>query len=137
MKDRLLQKIGFGLLAAAFVFAAGRVMFRATGATARTNGKIVLRFAHWNLHGGLREAYEQAIAGYEKLHPDIIVEQMPVPVRVWPTWQRTQLVGGTAPDIIQLGRGTNDEIVSRYFRPLTAAVLQPNPYNAGTPIARE
>jgi ABC-type glycerol-3-phosphate transport system substrate-binding protein len=137
MKDRVLQKIGFALLALAFLFAAGRVVFRTPSATARADGKIVLRFAHWNLHGGLREAYEQAIASYEKRHPEIVVEQMPVPVRVWPTWQRTQLVGGTAPDIIQLGRGTNDEVVSRYFRPLTAEVMQPNPYNAGTPLAAE
>lgn len=137
MKGRSLQVIGLGLLAAAFVFAAARLAFRTGGGANTDRGKIILRFAHWNLHGGLREGYAEVIASYEQLHPEIKVEQMPVPVRVWPTWQRTQLVGGTAPDIIQLGRGTNDEVISRYFRPLTADVMQPNPYNADTALAAQ
>jgi raffinose/stachyose/melibiose transport system substrate-binding protein len=137
MKGRSLQFVGLGLLAIAFVFAAARIAFRASGRSAGSGDKITIRFAHWNLHGGLREAYEEAIANYERLHPKIIVEQMPVPVRVWPTWQRTQLIGGTAPDIIQLGRGTNDEVISRYFRPLTTQAMEPNPYNVGTPLAGE
>lgn len=103
------------------------------------DSRIVLRFAHWNLHAGQREAYEALIADYEKLHPDVKVTQLPVPVRAWPAWQQAQLIGGTAPDILQIGpnRGATDETIARHFLPLTTASQSPNPYNAGTPLEHQ
>ncbi len=100
------------------------------------DSRIVLRLAHWNLHAGQREAYNGMIAEYEKIRPDVKVVQLPVPVRAWPAWQQTQLIGGTAPDIMQIGpnRGATDETIARHFLPLTAHVQRPNPYNAGTPL---
>jgi len=99
--------------------------------------RITLRFAHWNLHAGQREAYDRLIADYERLHPNVRIVQLPVPVRVWPAWQQTQLAGGTAPDIMQIGpnRGGTDETIARHFLPLSAVVRAPNPYNADTPLA--
>lgn len=96
-------------------------------------GKTTLRLGHWLLHAGMREAFDEAIADYEKLHPDVSIEQIPVPIRAWPSWLRTQLVGGTAPDITGM-LGANEELATRYFLPLSDQIRDPNPYNAGTPL---
>jgi len=98
--------------------------------------RITLRLAHWNLHAGQREAYDALISEYEALHPDIRVLQLPVPVRAWPAWQQTQLIGGTAPDIMQIGanRGATDATIARFFLPLTREATQPNPYNQGSSL---
>ncbi|MEZ5277627.1 MAG: extracellular solute-binding protein [Opitutaceae bacterium] len=125
---------GVLILASIYALAGWRILNRDNTVFPSDSG-IVVRFAHWNLQAGMREAYDSIIAQYEADHPGVRIEQMAIPLRVWPTWQQTQLVGETAPDIVQLGRGTNDEIVSRYFLPLAALVEEPNPYNVGTPLA--
>ena len=132
-RENYLNLIGFCMLGAAFLFALIRVFGFDDRATA--DGRAVLRFAHWQLEGGLRDAFEQLARDYERLHPDVRVEQLAIPERTYAQWIKTQLVGGTTPDIVQLGRGTDTETVARYFVPLGDAVEQPNPYNAGTPLA--
>lgn len=97
-------------------------------------GKVTIRVGHWLLHAGMREAFAKAAADYSRLHPGVTVEQIPVPIRAWASWLRTQLVGGTAPDITGLW-GANEEIAARYFLPLSDEVRAPNPYNLGTPLA--
>jgi raffinose/stachyose/melibiose transport system substrate-binding protein len=97
---------------------------------------VVIRFAHWNLEDGVREVYNEIAAEYMALHPGVRVEQLAIPGRVFPAWLRTQLIGGTAPDLITLGGvGITDELVARYFAAITTEVEQPNPYNASTPLA--
>lgn len=96
-------------------------------------GKVVIRVGHWLLHAGMREAFDEAAKDYMRLHPDVSVEQLPVPIRAWPSWLRTQLVGGTAPDITGL-LSANEELATRYFLPLTDRIAAPNPYNQGTPL---
>lgn len=59
---------------------------------------------------------------------------MAIPERIWKNWLVTQLVGKTAPEIIQLGQGSTTEIIARYFEPLTSEVEKPNPYNRGTDL---
>jgi len=134
MKFREPAVIGISLLGILYALASWRVLVR-TGSTISGDTDTVVRFAHWNLQAGIRDAYDAIIARYESMNPGVKVEQMAIPVRVWPAWQQVQLAGGTAPDIIQLGRKTNDELVSRYFLPLSAAIARPNPYNAGTSLA--
>lgn len=97
-------------------------------------GKVTIRVGHWLLHAGMRESFDEAASDYMALHPDVIVEQIPVPIRAWPSWMRTQLVGGTAPDITGL-LNANEELITRYFVSLSDAAGAPNPYNAGTPLA--
>ncbi len=132
-RENTLSLIGLCLLAACFLFALFQVFGR--GDSTPRDGRTVLRFAHWQLEGGLREAFEQLSREYERLHPGVRVEQLAIPERTYAQWIKTQLIGGTAPDIIQLGRGADTEVVARFFAPITEHVRQPNPYNAGTDLA--
>jgi len=94
---------------------------------------VEIQIGHWLLHTGMREAFDAAIAGYEKLHPNVNITQIPVPVRSYAAWTRTQLAGETAPDITGL-LTLNEEMISRNFIPLTPWLDQPNPYNAGSDL---
>jgi ABC-type glycerol-3-phosphate transport system substrate-binding protein len=134
------RQLLLGTLALLVLFSFGTLrLARQIGVGPGADDRLTLRFAHWNLHAGQREAYDRLIADYERLHPHVRVIQLSVPSRVWPAWQQTQLVGGTAPDIIQIGpnRGATDETIARHFLPLSAAVGSPNPYNADSPLANQ
>lgn len=136
-REKLLPRVGFGLLAAVFAVSVALVATRQRQASAP--GVVTLRFAHWQLEGGLREAFAAVAERYMQMHPNVRVEQMPIPERVYGSWMRTQLVGGTAPDLIEFGQlpmDVMDELLARNFMPLTAEVERPNPYNRGTPLER-
>jgi raffinose/stachyose/melibiose transport system substrate-binding protein len=64
------------------------------------------------------------------------IVQDAIPEGTYGQWLTTQLMGGTAPDIIECGLGVPYNVLvgyySRYFRPMTPYVNQLNPYNAGT-----
>jgi ABC-type glycerol-3-phosphate transport system substrate-binding protein len=94
---------------------------------------VEIKLGHWLLQTGMREAFDEAIAAYQKLHPQVVVRQIPVPVRTYAAWTRTQLIGGTAPDITGM-LSLNEELISRYYLPLTPWLDRPNPYNAGTAL---
>ncbi|MEI8243023.1 MAG: extracellular solute-binding protein [bacterium] len=102
-------------------------------------GSIVLRIGHWQLEAGVREAFDQMAAAYHKLHPNVIIVQDAIPESTYGQWMTTQLMGGTAPDMIEVGVGVPYNVMlgffNRYFVPLTAYVNQPNVYNAGTDLA--
>ncbi|AHF89838.1 sugar ABC transporter substrate-binding protein [Opitutaceae bacterium TAV5] len=104
-----------------------------TRALASDSGRVTIRIGHWLLHEGMRESFDEAARAYEARRPDVKVEQIAVPLRIWPAWVRTQLIGGTAPDV--LGMNTlNEEFINRYFLPLVDAVAEPNLWNAGTSL---
>jgi raffinose/stachyose/melibiose transport system substrate-binding protein len=130
---RLPVFLGLFLLVAAFGYSLWKVARRsADAADPRTR---VIRIAHWQLEAGIREAFDAMARRYEALHPGVRVEQIVVPERIFPTWVTTQLVGGTAPDLIALNsQFIGAERVARHFLPLTEAVESPNPYNVGTPL---
>jgi ABC-type glycerol-3-phosphate transport system substrate-binding protein len=94
---------------------------------------VEIYIGHWLLHTGMREAFDDAIEGYQKLHPHVIIRQIPVPVRSYEAWTRTQLIGGTAPDITGILR-MNEELISRYYLTLTPYLSRSNPYNVGTEL---
>lgn len=99
---------------------------------------IVLRIAHWQLELGVRDAIAALAAEYEQLHPNVRIEQLPIPEATYSQFVTTQLMGGTAPDMIQAGMVQYNVMLgyyARYLVPLTAAAKQPNPYNAGTDLA--
>ncbi len=123
---------GASLLLGCFVYALVGVFGRER--EARAEHVRTITFAHWQLESGIREALDALARDYEALHPDVRVRQIAIPERIYPQWVRTQLVGGTASDIIQLGIGMDDEIAARYFLPLSKEVEHPNPYNAGTEL---
>ncbi len=99
--------------------------------------KTVIRIAHWQLEAGYREAFDKIIAEYEILHPGVHVVQMPVTEKLYAQWINTQMISGTAPDLVEVGQSsviTKDENTVRYFLPLGDYVDKPNPYNDGTEL---
>lgn len=73
------------------------------------------------------KAVNEACRLYEKLHPDVEVQQIEVPERAYTQWVRVQLVGRTAPDLIE--NRFSDNWIVRYFVPVTEQVTEPNPYH--------
>lgn len=139
MKRRIrpLPLLALALLVTAFAFSAVR-LFRAKTAAIVDPGIEVIRLAHWQLEPGVREAIDAIIADYEALHPKVRVEQMDIPGRAWKQWLRTQLVGGNPPDLIELAAYENpDDMLARYFTPLSSYLAEKNPYNADEPDLRD
>jgi raffinose/stachyose/melibiose transport system substrate-binding protein len=123
------------MLALALIAGVGALVRLRSHSPAGAPAGVVIRFAHTNLQPGAREAYDQLIQRYQTLHPGVRVEQITLPIAIYASWLQTQLVGGTAPDLIEIRHGQRNEFVARFFRPLTAWVQEPNPYNEGTPLA--
>lgn len=132
-RENLLNLFGLSLLLICFGLALHRIATRPSDNP--QDGSERIRFAHWQLEGGLREAFDQLAREYETLHPGVKVEQVAIPERTYAQWVRTQLVGETITDIVQLGKGSDDEMLARFFTPLTDYADAPNPYNAGTELA--
>jgi len=103
------------------------------GPHAHSEAEVELFIGHWLLHTGMREAFDATIEDYQRLHPHVRIRQLPVPIRMYPAWARTQIIGDTAADITGM-LSLNEEVVSRYFLPLTPWLDEPNPYNASTSI---
>ncbi|MDA0989376.1 MAG: extracellular solute-binding protein [Verrucomicrobia bacterium] len=105
-------------------------------------GTITLRIGHWQLEASVREALNQKAAAYSALRQarglqPVRIIQDAIPESIYAQWTTTQLMGGTAPDILELGHGSLPyhlwlQYYNRYMLPLTDYVSQPNPYNAGT-----
>ena len=135
-REKTLNLVGFGLVMLCFVLSLGHIFGRYLRPT-DTAGKTTIRFAHWQLESGLREAYTRIAAAYMQLHPDVYVEQMPVPTQIWANWLRTQLIGGTAPELIEIEgyKGETNEMLANYFEPVTPYLGQPNPYNKDNDLA--
>ncbi len=132
-RENLSNYIGLFLLLACFSVAIHRIATRPSAQS--SDGTERIRFSHWQLEGGLREAFDTLSREYEALHPGVKIEQVAIPERTYTQWLRTQLVGETITEIVQIGYGVDDEILARFFTPLTNYVDQPNPYNAGTDLA--
>ena len=130
--ERILNTIGLSLLALCFVISLGRIAMLNFGERTEAGDKVIeIRLAHWQLEGGIRTAIDTMAKEYMKRHPGIRITQIPIPERIYRNWLITQLVGGTAPDIIQVGMGSTDEHMARFFVPLTEIAQKPNPYNKG------
>lgn len=130
------RRFSYGLVVAlsAYLGAIFTVMTR-PGATLSVDQRKVIRFAHWQIEAGPREGIDAMIKRYEELNPDVRVDQVAVPGRIYMQWLRTQLIGGSAPDIVEFGRLFNaDDIPPRFFEQISDLVEQPNPYNRGTPL---
>lgn len=128
-----LKHVGIGVLVLAFV-AAATMAWQHSHRTA--DDRVTIRLSHWQLEGTVREGMQAVARRYEQLHPKVKVEILVVPDSVYRQWMRTQLVGGTAPDIIEYTMfwGRIEELAPRYFQPITRQVAEPNPYNRGTPL---
>ncbi len=133
--ERVLNTIGISLLALCFVISLSRIAMLKFGERTEAGEKIIeIRLAHWQLEGGIRTALDAIAKEYMTLHPGVRITQIPIPERIYRNWLITQLVGGTAPDIIQVGGPVTDERLARFFVPLTDIAQNPNPYNKGTDL---
>lgn len=132
-RRRFLRRIGFALLVLGFALASWR-LFRRT-IREQDSSLITVRFAHWQLEHGIRDAFDALARDYETQHPNVRIEQMLIPERIYLSWANTHVAGGAAPDIVELGKGIGGARFNRYFVPITEEVNLPNPYNAGTPLA--
>jgi len=123
-----LNWLGLGLVALSYVGAIWNT-FRHEQEVTFTDKKV-LTLTHWQLEAGFREAMDQMIVKFEQQHPDIKVIQNAISGHVYRQWLQTNLVGGTAPDIIQFGRLVDEGAVGRYCIPLSQYVFEVNEYNA-------
>lgn len=96
------------------------------------NIKYHLYFTHWQGEDGVREGIEAIIAKYEKLHPDVRIHQQFQPYNGYEQWILTQVLGGTAPDIMEYSYVlAQKRLNARFLVPLTEYVNEENPYNPG------
>ncbi|MBD3319462.1 MAG: extracellular solute-binding protein [Chitinivibrionales bacterium] len=128
--SRLVSGVGLAVIAIAYASALYNTF--TVKQKLEGSGKKVIRISHWQLEAGFREAFDYVIKKYEKMHPDCKVIQLAINDRTYKQFMTTQLIGGTAPDLIQLGRfkGTGENVNARFFYPLSEEVFKPNPYNA-------
>lgn len=101
---------------------------------------VTIRVAHWQIEKGPPEGLEAVIRRYEQLNPRVKVEQVLVPGGgpVYRQWLRSNLIGGTGVDLLEYGYWLDGmtDIPARYFAPITKEMLEPNPYNRGTPLEK-
>ncbi|MBI1337323.1 MAG: extracellular solute-binding protein [Phycisphaera sp.] len=96
---------------------------------------ITLRICHWQLETGVRDAFNEMAADYQKLHPNVRIVQEAIPESTYGQWITTQLMGGVGPDLVEVGKVPYNVLLgyyNRYMMPLSTYTAQPNPYNAGT-----
>jgi raffinose/stachyose/melibiose transport system substrate-binding protein len=136
---RVRNALGLAILAGAFVWAATHVASRVLAPTESPlleGAEVpVVRFCHWQLEGRNVQALHEACRLYEKVQQSefgrrVRVEQLEIPERAYEQWVRTQLIGRTAPDLIEMLGTPWDNLVVRYFVPITDRVDKPNPYNS-------
>lgn len=101
------------------------------------DGAIILRLGHWQLEASVRQAIEAMAKEYrEKVNPNVYIVQDAIPEGTYGQWVSTQLMGGTAPDILQVGGMLPGNIwlsyFQRFFVPLGKYVERPNRHNAGS-----
>ena len=127
----------FGLLLFAAVYAAIVIWIYTRTSPVGGTRDITIRIAHWEIEKGPPEGIEAAIKRYEELNPRVRVVQMLVPSGVYRQWMRANFAGDNAPDIVQFGAWLDGlaDLPVKYFAPLTDVLLEPNPYNTGTPLA--
>jgi len=123
------NKIGVALLVLAFAFSLSNRLKKAPV----LSDKTIIGVGHWQLEGGWREGLDAIFREYEKLHPDVEIRQTAVTGSFYGIWATTQLLGGTAPDLIEIGREP-PEYIPRYYTTLDMHLDEPNPYNKGTPL---
>ena len=131
------SRLPWFVIIAVFCWAAVTIVMR--GRQEAPRDVVTVRLAHWQLEAGVRDGLAEAATEYEKLHPNVRIVQEAIPETTYGQWMSTQLMGGTAPDIVQAGMVEGHLMTAfftRYFVPLSRYVTRPNPYNAGTDLEK-
>jgi len=131
------QKVGIWLAIAFYILSVIMVIRNYGGMSAVFDPDTkVITIAHWQLEDGFREGIDEAIAEYEKAKAaegvKVKVNQVAIPVRGYPQWYLTQLIGGDPADVLEI-TGSPD-ILNQYFTPLSPYIGETNPWNKGTPV---
>jgi len=135
-RARILRWFPVAIIGAAFVWSCVVIgLHRTEEAPA---GAVTIRIGHWQLETSVREAIDTMARDYQKLHPEVRVVQDAIPETTYGQWVTTNLMGGTAPDLMEIGIALPEPLwisyQRRYFHPLTQYTAKPNPYNRGTPL---
>jgi raffinose/stachyose/melibiose transport system substrate-binding protein len=130
--------IGAGVLLVSYVIAIQHMIEVHTTENRDDPDTIVLRFTHWQLESGVREALDAMSRKFEKRYFEdtgkrVKLIQNPISERAYRQYVQTQCIGRTAPDLIEIGKYDNVYTV-RYFHSNTEDVRKPNPYNKGTEL---
>ncbi len=101
-------------------------------------GRVVIRMTHWQLEAGVRQVIDEKAREFEKVYKEqtgveVKVVQNPINEKAYRQYVQTQCIGGTAPDLIQIGMYDKD-YTRRFFRATNEYVTRPNPYNKGTDL---
>jgi len=98
------------------------------------SGRRIIRVAHSLAEPLAQAAFRSLADEYEGRHSDVRVFIQAIPRRAYEQWVTTQLMGDTAPDLIQIlnRSGTWNNLAQEYLQTLAPYVGEPNPYNAGT-----
>jgi len=123
------------IVVATFLWSAGVIVFYRRAQAPK--GAIVLRLGHWQLETSVREAIDKMAEEYRReVNPNVYIKQDAIPESVYGQWMTTQLMGGTAPDMLEMGKGVPYHLLVQYYNryclPLTSYVDKPNPHNRGT-----
>ena len=131
--DKALNICGLLLLLVCFGISAYRIFGRTVEVI--DPDITVLRFAHFELEDGVREALDLLARDYESMHAGVKVKQIAIPERFYQQWIRTQLIGEMAPDIVEIQAPyIGDEIKGRFMQPISRELEEPNPYNVDTDL---
>ncbi len=95
---------------------------------------IVSHLVHWQLEAGYREAMQAVIDDFQTLKAregeTVRIIQRAVPEQYYDPWLNTNLVGGTAPDIIQIqGNWWRLNTLLENFRQIDTLIGEPNRFN--------
>lgn len=128
-KGKWMNYVGLSVLAVCYVGAIWNVI----SAKRQEQRADVIRLVHWQLELGVRDGLQTLIEQFEAYKASqgqaVEVVQIPIPERAYNQYVTTQLIGGTAPDMIQVGK-FQEEYLGRYFYPLSRVLQAPNPFLA-------
>ncbi len=133
--------LGVGILALALILSVASLLSVRARHYDDSSGRKIVRILHWQLELGFRQALQRVIDDYNKLKAaefaagripaPVEVLQMGVTEKVYDQFVKTNLIAGTAPDLIETKRySTSSQDRSQYFLELGDVIEQPNPYNA-------
>jgi len=107
---------------------------------------LVIRIGHWQLESSVRQSINEvgkAFAADPRMKKKygnraIIVMQDAIPEGAYGQWITSQMMGETAPDLVEIGNGLAAPIwlayQNRYFVSLSSMADEPNPFNEGTAL---
>ena len=131
------QSLGIVAVIAAYLISGIHVANVAVSESERlSDERRVIRIAHSLSDRRVIRAFRRIADDYERMHPDVKVSVQSIPQRAYEQWVTTQLMGGTAPDLVQVLRlsGSWAVLAQQYFVALTPYIVEENPYNEGTEL---